>query len=437
MPNNNAKNFFYIIFVIFLRFFTFGCISQTEHSKTELVSTPTKEIKKSLRDQTLLCSLTENSPRPSWIDQLPQNNRQIFGMGVAPRQSPMSRQIQAAKILAMRDISQQINVHVKSVYQERINSNQAPEIQSQTELTAEALLQRVKIIDQWNDVSSCDIYMLAAVDIDNANIFNDTRLDYGQQTRTLKTIHSKSSGIIANIQSEGSCVIQGISPRQAQTIALQRARALAIDKASGIEIHTSKIVSDSMLVLDFIRSYSKGYIVREKVKWHPVRQYQKNSETPPVLEHHVSIVANVYIPQKKIDTIGLEALLDKFVYNKGERAILRIKTLKTCQVAIFNIQANDRIVMLFPNPLFPDKIIFSNQPFELKNLYPEPLSEEQSNYEALFICATLNNEIDFQGLFSVNENMEFSEFFRQYAAISDECTDILIPYQVVDSHNVR
>jgi hypothetical protein len=427
MTKNHIKQhlFWFILWCIV------GCISQSQLTLPDIQKDLQKETQHHINKKNEPCNLTENKPRPAWIDQLPNSKRQLFGIGVAPKQSPVSRQLQAAKILAMRDISQQINVHVKSLYQERIKSNEAPEIQSHTELTAEALLQGVKIIDQWNDMSTCEIYMLVVVDIDSDKESHDPTMDSLKQTKRLKRVDLKPTGIVSSIQSEGTCIIQGISPRQAQTIAIQRARALAIDKASGIEIHASKIVSDSMLVLDFIRSYSKGYIVREKVNWHPVRQYQKNSESPPLLEYHVSIVADVYIPQKKPDTIGLEASLNKSIYNKGECAVLRIKTHQTCQIAIFNIQANDRIATLFPNFLFPNNTVNSNESFEMNNLYPEPLPEEQSNYEALFICASLDDAINFQNLFSVDEQMKFSDFFKRYSTISDKCTDVLIPYQVV------
>jgi hypothetical protein len=420
MTKKQIKQISYCILFCWL----FGCIPQNQILDSDFEKGMQTDPQNSIDEKSEPCHLTENKPRPSWIDQIPQSKQQLFGMGVAPRQP---KQKQVAKILAMRDITQQINVHVKSIYQEKITSNQATDIQSQTELTAEALLQGVKIIDQWNDVSTCSMYMLASVDIDKEKKYHDTAFEsLNSITRNIEP-----SGLIPDIQSEGSCMIQGISPRQAQTIALQRARALAIDKANGIEILASKMVSDSMLVLDFIRSYSKGYIVREKVNWHPVRQFQSNSKTPPVLEYHVSMVADVYIPQKKPDTIGMEVSLNKSVYTKGERAVLRIKTRRTCQVGIFNIQANDRISMIFPHPMFQEKSVFPHQPFEMKNLYPEPLPEEQSNYEALFICASEDDAIDFKNYFSVNENMKFADFFRRYATISDKCTDIIIPYQVV------
>jgi len=427
MLKNNINQICYSIICIFI----FGCISKDQLKNSDFenkLQPELKEYQHIINNKNEPCQLKEHRLRPSWIDKLPKSNRQLFGMGAAPKQTPVSKQVQAAKVLAMNNISQQINVHVKSLYQEIIKSNQAPDIQSLTKLKAEALLKGVKI-EQWNDVSTCVIYMLASVDIDINGSYSYTILDSFKQDRTQRRIDFiKPVGLISNIKSEGSCVIHGISPRQAEIIALQRARAAAIDKASEIEIDTTKYVINSMLALDFIRSCSRGYIVNEKVNWHDVRKFQRNPKTSPVLEHHVSIVTDVYIPQKKHDTntIDLEASLNQFVYNKGESAVLRIKTPITCQVALFNIQANDRIVMLFPN-----RTVFSHQAFEMSDLYPEPLPEEQSSYEALFICAYLDDSINFQSLFSVEEDLEFTEFFKRYSTVSDKCTDILIPYQVV------
>ncbi|MBF0453058.1 MAG: LPP20 family lipoprotein, partial [Candidatus Magnetomorum sp.] len=376
------------------------------------------------------CQLTETGPRPSWIDTPPQNDQYLFGIGIAPKQNPLSNQIHAARILAMRDITQQINVHIKSLFQEQITHDHE-DIQTRTELTAEALLNGVKIIDQWNDVAGCNIYMLASVALnfadDPPNKPSDTKASL--QNDQNKMMSSIPKGLVSNVEADGSCVIQGISPRQAQTIALQRARALAIEKASGIDMRASRVVSDGMLVLDFIRSYSKGYIVREKIDWQPVRQFQKNSESPPLLEYHVSIHADIFLPEKKPDQTGLTATLNKSVFTVGERAILSIETREACQIAVFNIQANDTIVMLHPHPMRPIKTVIPNHPFKMDNLFPEPLPGEKHAVEALFICATVT-DIDFQSLFPVDEAMIFSHFFKIYATIADDCTDMLIPYQV-------
>ena len=431
MGSLQIKSIIYL-YLFILIFFIAGCITQVEYIP-EKTTTKQNQIKQP--SQPPPCHLTENKPRPSWIDNPPQNSQYLFGIGVAPKQSPVSNQIQAARILAMRDISQQIQVHVKSLFQEKLktsNSESDINITSSTELKAEALLRGVKIVDQWNDTSACNIYMLASVALDISHESPNRKSETQQLQQTDKGISLNKKGFISNIQADGSCVIQGISPRQAQTIALQRARATAIEKASGIEIRASKVVSDGTLVLDLIRSYSKGYIVNEKVKWQPVNQYQKNSESPPVVQYNVSIVADIFLPEKKPDKTGLSAKLNKSLFTSGERAILRIETRKACQVAVFNIQANDKVVMLHPHPMRPLKTLIPNHPLKMDNLFPEPLPGEKHNVEALFICATIE-DIDFQILFPVDESMIFSEFFKKYSSIASDCVDMIIPYEVVSS----
>ena len=108
------------------------------------------------------CHLKEKKLRPFWIDNPPQNDQYFFGIGVAPKQMPLSNQIKAAKILAMQDITQQINVHIDSLYQESITQNHI-NINSHVRLSTHEWLKRVKVIDQWNDVVQCNIYILVSV----------------------------------------------------------------------------------------------------------------------------------------------------------------------------------------------------------------------------------------------------------------------------------
>jgi hypothetical protein len=145
-----------------------GC-QTLPHQKTQASTTILKKEKEKMIPSHVKkepCHFKENKPRPSWIDQPPQNNQYLYGIGVAPKQSPVSNQIQAAKILAMRDISQQIHIHVKSLYQEKfieIDDQSSTNIQSQIELSTQSLLQRVQYVDQWYDADQCSIYFLASV----------------------------------------------------------------------------------------------------------------------------------------------------------------------------------------------------------------------------------------------------------------------------------
>ena len=415
----------HIILCVTIALFIAGCIPQTP--KVPLPKTETApQIKQESQEKS--CHLSETNPRPSWIDHPPKTDQFLFGVGAAPKQMPVSRQIQAARILAMRDISSQIQVHITSLFQETLTQDKS-DIQSQIQEKSEALLRGIEYVDQWNDMSSCTIYVLASVALNNAPAVNQSIHIQPQELR--------KSALIRNIKAEGACLIAGISPKQAETIAIQRARASAIRNACGDEIVASRVVKESTLVLDFIRSYSKGYIVREEVTWHPARQFQKSTDSPPILEYHVSILVDVYVPQKLPDQTGLSAQLNKSIFTRGERAILSIHAQKACQIAVFNIMADDQVVMLHPHPMRPLKTLIPNHVFKIDNLFPEPLAGEKHNVEALFICASMSKGLDFQSLFPVDKAMSFVEFFKRYAQIADLCIDRLIPYEVMSLDSAK
>ena len=410
------NNFMYLWAVISI--FISGSVAQTSQVST---FPNTTEIPENTPQHTTSCHLTETKPRPSWIDHPPKTDQYLFGVGAAPRQEPVSNQIKAGRILAMQDISSQIQVHIKSLYQETQTYNKS-EIHSQVQQKTEALLRGIEYVDQWNDISQCTVYVMASVPLTPEAPVSQQRMNQVPELR--------QSVIVSNIEAEGTCLIEGISPDQAQTIAIQRARASAIRKACGIEMKGAQVVKDSTMVLDFIQSYSKGYITKEKVRWYPVKQFQESLDKPPVLEHHVRILVDVYIPKKRSDQTFLTATLNKSVFTGGECATLSIQSKKACQVAVFNIMADDHVIMLHPHPMRPLKTLLPNHPFKIDNLYPEPLAKENHNVEALFICASVSNQVNFDALFPNDTLMTFVDFFKRYAKIADLCSDRLITYEV-------
>ena len=106
--------------------------------------------------------------------------------------------------------------------------------------------------------------------------------------------------MVRNIQAEGSCAVVGMTSEQCQLLALQRARAAAIEQAAGVAISSSSLVTNSALAGDFIKTYSRGYIVKEKAEWLALTQYQRDSSMAPIPEYRVRILADVYRPAKRI-----------------------------------------------------------------------------------------------------------------------------------------
>jgi uncharacterized metal-binding protein len=52
---------------------------------------------------------------------------------------------------------------------------------------------------------------------------------------------------LKNIFAEGSCAIVGMSAEQSQLIALQRARAAAIEQAAGVSVTSGTLVTNARL----------------------------------------------------------------------------------------------------------------------------------------------------------------------------------------------
>jgi hypothetical protein len=129
------------------------------------------------------------------------------------------------------------------------------------------------------------------------------------------------AGTIRGVVASGACAIVGMSAEQCQLTALQRARAAAIEEAAGMHVTATTLVTNATLSVDYIKSYSRGFIIKEKAEWAPLGQYQKDPASPPIPEYRVTITADVKVPEKQSDTAGLKAIANATVYRSGDKAV--------------------------------------------------------------------------------------------------------------------
>ncbi len=248
----------------------------------------------------------------------------------------------------------------------------------------------------------------------------------------------RAGEIKKGITAEASCAIVGMSAEQSQLTALQRARAAAIEQAAGVSITSATLVTNYTVAADFIKSYSRGFIVAEKVIWLPLGQYQKNKSTPPIPEYHVKIEADVYIPLRKEKAIGLKANLNNAVFRTGEKARVTIKTKSVAKVALFNIMVDDTVALLFPNTYEPDNKLEGGKEFIFPakdakvEIEMQTLPGHKKDAEAMFVVAwDAGREIDILRHFTPGEAIPISEFFSRLSEIIDQCEDAILPYEVV------
>ncbi len=240
-----------------------------------------------------------------------------------------------------------------------------------------------------------------------------------------------------NVRAEGACAVVGMTAEQCQLLALQRARAAAIEEASGVQVTSSSLVTNSMLAADFIKTYARGFVVREEVEWLPLDQYQKDRSSAPIPEYRVRIVADVHTPQKQSLAAGLSARLNRAVFAAGERVRISVKVEKTVRLAIFNIQADDRAVLLFPNVYDSKNLVSPGREW----VYPgadsavefevHPLPGHDRDAEAYFVAALPpETTVDFPARFAAGKPLPLSEFFKRFAEISERSEEAILPYEV-------
>jgi hypothetical protein len=244
------------------------------------------------------------------------------------------------------------------------------------------------------------------------------------------------------IQAEGACAVVGMSAEQSQLTALQRARAAAIEQAAGVSVTSATLVTNFTVAADFIKTYSRGFIVAEKATWLPLGQYQKDPSTAPIPEYRVKIVADVYIPKQKSKVIGLKADLNNTVFRAGEKAKVTIKTKRTARIALFNIMADDTVALLFPNAYEKENKLAAgvNFVFPAKDakieMEMQTLSGHKKDAEAIFIIAWDEaREINILQHFAPGAAIPVSEFFAKLVEIVDGCEDTILPYEVVGVAN--
>lgn len=248
----------------------------------------------------------------------------------------------------------------------------------------------------------------------------------------------KGGKTVKGVSADGSCAVVGMSAEACSLLALRRARSAAIEQAAGVRVEASTVITNMRLAVDFIKTYAQGHIVNEEVKWLPLGSFQRDESSPPIPEYRVSIVADVYLPGLKVKPIGLAASLNHNSFRSGEEAQVKIRVGRDTIIAIFNITADDQVVMLFPNDYAKDNRVKGGVDFVFPGegsglaLTMSTLPGHERDAEAVFVAA-IDPEagVKLDALFEPMTPMSLSGFFAKYSKIADYAEDAVLAYEVV------
>jgi len=331
-------------------------------------------------------------------------------------QAELARQI---TVITSSELTMEQTRRLSAFTEEYLSSIRFSARQSASELIENAVIE-----DEWLDKSTNELYLWAVI-----------RVDGGRGAKGPRFI---SGNVVRDVAAEGACAVSNMTAEQSRLIALNRARAAAIEKAAGVEVKASTLITNFELSLDLIKTYSKGIVIKERVEWLPLGQYQADSSDAPVPVFRVKVTADIYLPKKRSIPTGLEAGINNSVFRAGEKVEITLRTVRKARIAIFNFSADDMVTMLFPNRYDGDNILQESgemtyppagSPVKLK---VQTLQGHKRDGEALFIVAMDDGqERDLARLFTPFKPMTSSDFFNKYSEIADYCDDVILTYEVV------
>ncbi|MBN2374705.1 DUF4384 domain-containing protein [bacterium] len=250
---------------------------------------------------------------------------------------------------------------------------------------------------------------------------------------------------VKGVKGEGEAAVVGMTAEQCQGMALRRARADAIEKAAGTKITSSTLVRDARLVTEFLKSFSHGFVVNEKIKWLPLTTLRDDEDSPPIPLYRVEIDADVQIPEKTTDPgFFMKASLDRGVYMSGDNAKISLDVSRDAHIAIFNLMADDKIAMLYPGKGIQGEVkkgiakaggTFHFPPKDSGGVLEITTMEgHQQDSEAFFIIAVQAEEAGksfrFRDYFSEGRHYTVPEFFSIYSRFADTAIEEILPYEV-------
>jgi len=248
-----------------------------------------------------------------------------------------------------------------------------------------------------------------------------------------------SARLVENVTGIGEAQIAGITAEQAQYLALMMARANAVEKAAGIEVLGTTVIRDLLLVGQFLKTFFRGYVVEETVEWG--YEWIPQKKGPPIANYRATINAKVAVPDKdRQPGFLLEAELNRTVYFSGDCAAIRMKTSRPACVAVFNLRADDRVVMLHPgkdlklcSALEPDKEYCFPSPDSGLDLEMSTFKGHDRDTEAFLVAAvpaTGDKPFQFTDYFQWGREYPFAKFFEIYSGFADKTVEQILTYEV-------
>lgn len=179
-------------------------------------------------------------------------------------------------------------------------------------------------------------------------------------------------------EAEGQASLESMTQIQARTAALNVARAEAVRLVAGVKLkvetfrHQSEVTLNqkSIALQDFFatlnREVAYGQIVNETVVLDTISRYVLEAGMSPQLYYRVKIRALVKLDKGEPDpAFEVRANTNRTSYDEHDRMTITVRPSKNCYLYVFNLLANDSLLVLFLNLYMQDNYLRADSTLRL------------------------------------------------------------------------
>ena len=258
-------------------------------------------------------------------------------------------------------------------------------------------------------------------------------------------------GTAASVLPEETCevVAEGKSllgddttPSQAKAFALNEARRIAVEKASGIQVRSSSVVYNWQLVSDLISAFSRGLIVREDILYDGVKTEDGRAVYVCRIKARVKplkleMKKDIRILNAEVTRADRLFSATSAIFHDNDEIRIKIRAEGHSAINIFSVSQDGGVIRLLPNPFFEPKQVPSNQDFifpddalrkagfRLRVHTPKNLSRA---YETIVIIATKDKRVFLSGK---EEDATLSDLMQSLSQLEQSSwADAVVGYEV-------
>lgn len=226
------------------------------------------------------------------------------------------------------------------------------------------------------------------------------------------------------VEAVGEIAYLNITPEEAKFRALEEARKNAIAQVVGIDFQseTAQAVTEQQnIVSDFFSTVSQsriyGRIVEEEIiRWEDA-SYQPHPNKPPIPIRRVFLRTKV-IKEKGIADPSFQVFvkLNDKIFHENDSLEILISSTKESFITVFNLTADRKIRVLFPNCYQSDNRTGSNEVLKI----PHNLSNDQAAYR-LKVAPLQGHKEDLEWIkvIATRKKIKFSDFYN----FLDKCNE--------------